>query len=234
MRAIMYKSKRLHCPCCRCKGRVQCSLEKIKDHLIHNGKVWRGPGAKDDSDDEWVQEFRRPCGAHDGHFDARLDMQGMVEDAFQQCDEPPIPVPPLEKQLEHIVIEALTIAEELANIGVDESDNGTNDEHMGDKEGSTSKEKNHIDQHVLEKTMEEVYHGARSSILATTILIMIFCTKHGVSNKFADQLFILFRKHLLPSDNQLPKKQPCCKSFNTKTRIKLQHNSCMPNMICFV
>ena len=92
-RATLYKLKRLHCPCCRCKGRVQCSLAKVKDHLIHFGRepafrVWRGPGARDASDDEWEQEFRRPCGENDGQFDEGLDMQGMVADAFLQCDEP--------------------------------------------------------------------------------------------------------------------------------------------------
>ena len=86
-RATLYNLKRVHCPCCRCKGRVQCSLAKVKDHLINNGRepafrVWRGPGARDSSDDEWEQELRRPARPHDGQFDAGLDMHGMVEDTF--------------------------------------------------------------------------------------------------------------------------------------------------------
>ena len=92
-KANLYKLKRLHCPCCRCKGRVQCSLAKVKDHLINNGRepafeVWRGPGVREASDDEWKEEFRRPSEAHDGQFDVGLDMQRLVEDVFQQCDEP--------------------------------------------------------------------------------------------------------------------------------------------------
>ena len=152
-RASMYKLKRIHCPCCRCKGRVQCSLPKVKDHLIHFGRepafrVWRGPGARDASDDEWEQKFRRPCGENDGQFDEGLDMQGMVADAFIECDEPPTPQSPLEEQLEHIVMEALTIADELANDGEDDSDEGSDEEPMGDTETSNLEEEHHDDPRV--------------------------------------------------------------------------------------
>jgi hypothetical protein len=195
------------------KGRVQCSLAKVKDHLIHFGRepafrVWRGPETRDAFDDEWEQEFRRPCGENEGQFDGGLDMSGMVADAFLQCDEPPTPQPPLEEQLEHIVMETLTIADELANVGEDDTDDEIDDEPMGDTETNNLEEEHHDDPRVLEEAMEELYHGARSSVLATTILIMTLCTIHGVSNKFADQLFTLFRKHLLPSENQLPKNYP--------------------------
>ena len=71
--------------------------------------------------------------------------------------------------------------------------------------------------------MEELYHGARSSVLAATILIMTLCTIHGVSNKFADQLFTLFRKHLLPSENQLPKNYYAAKALIQK--LGLNYNT---------
>ena len=226
-RATLYNLKRIHCPCCKCKGRVQCSLPKVKDHLIHFGRepayrVWRGPGARDASDDEWEQEFRRPCGENDGHFDEGLDMQGMVEHAFIQCDEPPNPQPPLEEQIEHIVMEALTIADELANHGGDETDEESDDEPMADPE-TRIEEEHHDDPRVLEEAMEELYHGARSSVLAATILIMTLCTIHGVSNKFADQLFTLFRKHLLPSENQLPRNYHAAKALIRK--LGLNYNT---------
>jgi len=32
-KVTLYILKRVHCPCCRCKGQVQCSLAKVKDHL---------------------------------------------------------------------------------------------------------------------------------------------------------------------------------------------------------
>ena len=56
-----------------------------------------------------------------------LDMQNMVEDAFLQYDEPPISQPPLQGQLEHIVMETLTIVNKLANVGGNESIEGTDD-----------------------------------------------------------------------------------------------------------
>ena len=131
-------------------------------------------------------------------------------------------------------MEALAIADELAQVGDDVSKDGTDDEPMGDNEGSIPEEEINDDPSVLEEAMEELYHGARSSVLAVTILIMTLCTIHGVSNKFADQLFTLFRKHLLPCENQLPKNYHAAKVLIKKTRIKLQHNSCMPGRLYFV
>jgi hypothetical protein len=125
-------------------------------------------------------------------------MQDMVEDAFQQCDEPPLPVPTFEEQLESVLMDIWTIADELADVGVD-------DEPLGDNGGNTHEVENHDDPHVLGEAMEELYHGARSAVLATIILIMTMYTIHGVSNKFADQLFTLFRQHLIPNENQLSK-----------------------------
>ena len=150
-------------------------------------------------------------------------MQGMVEDALQQCDEPPLPVPPLEEQLEDIITHAFTIADESANVGVDEYDHGTDDGPLGDNGGSTPEEDNHDDPHVLEEAMEESYHGARSFVLAATILIMTLCTIHGVSNKFADQLFTLFRKHLLPNENELAKNYHAAKASIQK--LGLNYNT---------
>ena len=71
--------------------------------------------------------------------------------------------------------------------------------------------------------MEELYHKARSSVLAAIILIMTLCTIHSVSNKFADQLFTLYRKHLLPSENQLPKNYHTAKALIR--RLGLNYNT---------
>ena len=55
-KATLYKLKRLHCPCSKCKGQVQRLLAKIKDDLIHFGrqssKFWRSLGARDACNDE--------------------------------------------------------------------------------------------------------------------------------------------------------------------------------------
>jgi hypothetical protein len=147
----------------------------------------------------------------------------MVADAFLQCDEPPTPQPSLEERLEHIVMEAFTIANELTNVGEDDIDEGTDDEPMGDTETSNLEEEHHNDPRVLEEAMEELYHVTRSSVLAATILIMTLCTIHGVSNKFANQFFTLFGKHLLPSENQLPKNYHATKALIRK--LGLNYNT---------
>ena len=95
-RAKLYGLRRIHCPCSKCKGRVQCYVAKVKDHLIRNGRepsfrVWRGPGERDGSDEEWEQELRRPQRRHEGHKYEGLDMHAMVEEAFQEFDEAPAP-----------------------------------------------------------------------------------------------------------------------------------------------
>ena len=57
------------------------------------------------------------------------------------------------------------------------------------------------DSHKSKDAIQELYDGAKSSILAATILIITLCTIYGVSNKFADQLFAIFRLHLSSSEN---------------------------------
>jgi hypothetical protein len=220
-RATTYNLKRLHCPCCRCKGRVQCSLARVKDHLINNGRepafrVWRGPGERDSSDEDWEEEYRRPSVTSDGQFDIGLDMPGMVEDAFTQRDEQRVPVQALESQLGDIVTEAFNIVDELENVLDDDDDDGVDDEPMGANDRGIPEESGNDDPRMLEEAMEELYHGARSSVLASTILIMTLCTIHGVSNKFADSLFCLFRNHLLPSENILPKNYYAAKALIQK------------------
>ena len=209
-RARLYGLRRIHCPCNRCKGRVQRHIPSVKIHLIRFGRdpafrVWRGPGERDASDEEWETEVRRPFKPHDGRLDEGLDMHAMVEDAFDQIDEAPAHPSTLEEQIEDIVMDAFTVVDELANDDLPQSDDETDDEPLGDDGCRGTEGDNYGDPRVLEDAIEELYHGAKSSILAATILIMTLCTIHGVSNQFADQLFILFREHLLPSENMLPK-----------------------------
>jgi hypothetical protein len=93
-RAIFYNLKRIRCPCSKCKGRVQCSLEKVQEHLIQYGRepnfrLWRGPGERDSSDEAWEEELKTPCRTHeDGRMDADIDVRSMVEDVFQENDQP--------------------------------------------------------------------------------------------------------------------------------------------------
>ena len=214
-------------------------MATVKDHLINSGRepafrVWRGPGARDSSDEEWEEEYRRPSTAHDGQFDAGLDMRGMVEDTFQQRDDPSGPGQPLESDIGNIVIEALNIVDELENVLDDVSDDGEDDEPMGANGSGNAEEGCNDDPRRLEEAMEELYHGARSSVLAATILIMTLCTIHGVSNKFADQLFTLFREHLLPSENLLPKNYHAAKTLIQKLGLNYHTiHACQAGCVLF-
>jgi hypothetical protein len=61
-RARFFNLKSLHCPCSVCKGRRRWLLATVRKHLIRNGRhsnfrVWRGPGDRDSSDEEWEADF---------------------------------------------------------------------------------------------------------------------------------------------------------------------------------
>jgi hypothetical protein len=221
-RAIFYNLKRIRCPCSKCKGRVQCSLEKVKEHLIQYGKepsfrVWRGPGNRDSSDEEWEEELKTPLRTHeDVRMDAGIEVRSMVEDVFQENDQPQRP---LEETMEDIVMDAFTMVDGLQE-GTCDSGDEDEEEPMGDLGNEDDKEDA---PHDLEEAIQELYDGAKSSVLAATILIMTLCTIHGVSNKFADQIFVLFRLHLLPGENRLPKNYHAAKSLIR--RLGLNYNT---------
>ncbi len=238
-RASLYNLRRIHCPCCKCRGRQQLHIRKVKDHLIRNGKepnfrVWRGPGEKDDSDEEWEQEFRRPSRPHDGHIDEAMDMHAMIEEAFLEIDEAPTQHPTLEERVEDIVMEAFTVVDELAGDEDPPSESESEGEPMGENGDGIGEDDNYGDPHELEEAIDELYHGAKSSILAATILIMTLCTVHGVSNKFADQLFTLFREHLLPSENMLPKNLHAAKVLIQKLGLNYKTiHACQAGCVLF-
>ena len=211
----------------------------MKDHLIRNGRepnfrVWRGPGERDDSDEEWEQEFRRPSRPHDGHIDEAMDMHAMIEEAFLEIDEAPTQHPTLEERVEDIVMEAFTVVDELAGDEDPPSDEESEGEPMGENGDGIGEDDNYGDPHELEEVIDELYHGAKSSILAATILIMTLCTVHGVSNKFADQLFTLFREHLLPSENMLPKNLHAAKVLIQKLGLNYKTiHACQAGCVLF-
>jgi hypothetical protein len=49
-------------------------------------RVWRGPGNRDSSDDDWEEEFRESGGQNLLVMDAQVDTRGMIRNAFQQND----------------------------------------------------------------------------------------------------------------------------------------------------
>jgi hypothetical protein len=112
----------------------------------------------------------------------------------------------LEAQLEDIVMGAFTVVGELAHDDHKISDDELEEEDLGGIEGGLAEEDNCGDPQELETAIEELYHGAKSSVLAATILIMTLCTVHGVSNKFADiiianpSLLVFFACHTMSSN----------------------------------
>jgi hypothetical protein len=59
----------------------------IREHLIRNNRhadfqVWRGPGSRDSSDDEWEQNFWIPTTHCTGEVDIQVDTRCMVEETF--------------------------------------------------------------------------------------------------------------------------------------------------------
>jgi hypothetical protein len=111
---------------------------------------------------------------------------------------------------------AFTVVDELVDDEIPLLDDESEDEPLGENGGSNAEEHSCGDPQELEDAIEELYHGAKSSVLAATILIMTLCTVHGVSNKFVDQLFTLFREHVLPSENMLPKNLHAAKGLIRK------------------
>ena len=153
----------------------------------------------------------------DVQLDEGLDVRSMVEDTFQELDERP---QPLEDIMEEIVMDAFTVVDNLQDGEDDDSSDEANEEPLGD---GCNESDNDDNPHELEDAIQELYEGAKSSILAATILIMTLCTIHGVSNKFADQLFAQFILHLLPGENRLPKNYHDVKSIIRK--LGLNYNT---------
>jgi hypothetical protein len=121
----------------------------------------------------------------------------MVEDVFQQVDEPMA----LEERTMEIVEEAFVVAN-----GLQEEVNGGNasnneDKLLGNIEmdheplGEVTFEDampqdNSFDLVALEEAIKELYKGSKCTKLVATILLMNLWTMRGI-NKFADELFTL-------------------------------------------
>lgn len=150
------------------------------------------------------------------NFEEGVDMQGMLEHAFEEFDEPPPHLHALEKQFEDIAMGAFTIVDKLGNVGGDGSNDGSEDEILGDNGFSNPKKGYHKDPRVLEETMEELYHGAKLSIHVAIIQIITLCMIHGVSNNLAVHIFTFILKHIFPNDKELPKNYHAAKALIQK------------------
>jgi hypothetical protein len=175
--------------------------------------VWRGPGSRDSSDDEWEDNFWAPSNHHTGEVDVQVDTQYMVEETFQQANE----TFTLEERVQEVALDAFAVADAVHDNcmgdGFDNRDGTPNlsaKEPVGEStEGGTNDDSN-FDPHRLEDAIKPLYRGAKYTELAGTILLMNLCTVHRVSNNFSTELFILLHSHLLPMDNSLSKNLLCC------------------------
>jgi hypothetical protein len=85
-----------------------------------------------------------------------------------------------------------------------------------------------------EKHDKPLHKGAKSSMLATTLLLMNVCMVHGVSNKFVDELLALLHKHLLPLDNCLPPTMYAVKTLINKVELNYTNiHACVNGCVLF-
>jgi hypothetical protein len=199
-------------------------LTIVREHLIQNGRdsefrVWRDPGDRDSSDEEWEQEFWRPEQQPTEALNEQIDTRNMINNTLQECDDPI----PLEERLQEVVAEAFIVGDNIHNEC--RSSNNWNeacfpdlvDEELsldgndGDEGGNVE-----LDPHPLEDDVRGLYSGAKSSTLAATILLLNLCTIHGVSNCFVDELFSILHGHILPEGNSLPRNHYAAKTLTRK------------------
>jgi hypothetical protein len=198
-------------------------LAKVREHLIDNGRhadfrIWRGPGDRDSSDEEWEEQFWRPTIEHDRvNVDEQVETRRMVDNTFQQdCGHLD-----LEERVWDVAVEAFAMADAVheqcfqdgdEERGEDMHDDGL-DEAVGESDADVNDTNAGIDPRMLEEAIKPLYRGARCTELAATILLMNLCTVHGVSNSFVEELFSLMHSHLLPEENSLPKNYYAAKSL---------------------
>jgi hypothetical protein len=229
-RARFFNQKSLHCPRLQCKGRKRWLVATVRKHLIRNGRhpefrVWRGPGDRDTSDEEWEAHYWAPKVQQTEDVDPQVDTRQMVEDAFQQADD----VAALEDRVHNIILGAFTAADEVhadctgdSNSEHDVDDTGL-EEPLGECGTAEAAEDHSFDPQALEEAIRPLYWGARCTKLAATILLMNLCTVHGVTNGFADEMFTILNAHMLPKENVLPKNYYAVRSLAGK--LGLSYNS---------
>jgi hypothetical protein len=109
-RARLLNLKQIHFPCSVCKGRRKYLLATIRKHLIRNRRhsdfrVWRGPGNRDSSDDEWDEHLWAPTAQTTREVDVQVDTQHMVEETFQQANETYM----LEERVQEVALDAFAL-----------------------------------------------------------------------------------------------------------------------------
>lgn len=149
-------------------------------------------------DEEWEVEFRRPIEQQNLKLGLQTNIRAMVEDVFQQVNEPMA----LEERTMEIIEEAFVVADGLQEEANVRNANNNEDKLLGNIEvdhellGEVASKDvvpldNSFDLMALEEAIKELYKNSKCTKLVVTILLMNLCTMHGVSNKFANELFTL-------------------------------------------
>jgi hypothetical protein len=119
-RARLLNLKQIHCPCSVCKGRKRYLLAKVREHLIQNGRddnfrVWRGPGSRDTSDDDWEDNFWGPAIERTREVDVQVDTRRMVQETFQGGNDSVT----LEERVQEVASNAFAQADALHNDSIE-------------------------------------------------------------------------------------------------------------------
>jgi hypothetical protein len=86
-RLTFFNLRKMHCPCSKYQGRRKLLVRTVRKHLILNERdpnfrVWRGPSARDSSDEEWEGHMRTRNQQLPVELDSHVDTRGMVDNAF--------------------------------------------------------------------------------------------------------------------------------------------------------
>jgi hypothetical protein len=242
-RARLLNFKHLHCPCTKCRDRVQVLIKTVRLYLLRHGRhllfrVWRGLRDRDSSDEDWEEEFWRPTAASHAKMDVQVDTREMLNDAFQVTDDPI----DIEERAREEVLAAFTVADVVHKeyshgpytSGDDDVASGRLGEPIGDTTTADEGNDGNFDPKPLEEALQHLYPGARSTKHAATIVLMNLCTVHRVSNSFANEMFAILHAHLLPKQNCLPKNYHAARCLTQK--LGSSYNSihaCKRAAFCF-
>jgi hypothetical protein len=158
-RLTFFNLRKMHCPCSKCQGCRILLVRTVREHLILNRqdpnfRVWKGPGARDSSNEEWKGHMRTRNQRLPVELDSHVDTQGMVDNAFL---EEPLP-PDVEEIVHDVVTGAFDLRDavhEECNDSSGEGDAAILSEHevtsCEDVEGH--KTSDHFDPTVLEEAI---------------------------------------------------------------------------------
>jgi glycerol-3-phosphate cytidylyltransferase-like family protein len=217
-----FNLRSMHCPCSEWKGCKKLLLHIVHSHLIKNARdpsfqVWRGPGVRDSSDEEWKNSGRSMNQRPRIPLDSHVNTRDMVDDAFL---EEPLSLE-VEDIVQDIVMDAFALGDsvhaECSETSLeDEGPNLTNNDGSSDEDVYGQDESDGFDPALLEEAVQKLYDGSCSTKLAATILVMNLCTVYGVSNNFADELLNILHCHLLPKVNTLPRNHYAARTLTNK------------------